>query len=185
MAYDHHVGGKPGACSLLPIEDTMLIPPKRGLGHGCASEAGATLIELSVVVAIVIIVTTLAVPAYQEWTARAELRQATTEVNGALALARVAAMNQNALTTVTVAVVGGRVQVTAVGAGRTLHQPVPMGGAVTGFAGGPVQFSSLGLRVGGGVGNQLITLTNNRGVTYSVLVTPGGKVSWCPQAACP
>ncbi len=170
---------------MLPIEDTMWIPPKRGLGHGCASEAGATLIELSAAVTIVIIVTTLAVPAYQEWTARAALRQATTEVNGALALARVGAMNHNGLTTVTLAVVGGRVQVTAVGVGRTLHWPNPMSGAITGFTGGPVQFNSLGLRVGGGAGPQTITLTNNRGVTYSVVVTPGGKVSWCPQAMCP
>ncbi len=160
----------------------MLISQDRRSGSWCASEAGATLIEIFVTLAIVLIGTLLAIPVYQGWTAKADLRQAVTEVNGTLALARVAAMNRNTGVTVTVVTVGGRVQIQAVG----VTPPTLMRTSITAFTGGPVRFSSLGVRLlPGGTANELITLTNSQGLTYSVIVTPGGKINWCPQATCP
>lgn len=145
------------------------------------AEAGVTLPELTIVVVIIALGAMMATPVYLEWVARAELRQGTVELTSTLSLARMAAMNRNQTTQVDLTLVGSRVQITTGG----LMGPQPMGNSVTGFTGGPVQFSSLGLRLGGGAGDQLITLTNGRGQVYSVRVTPAGKANWCPKSTCP
>jgi hypothetical protein len=58
---------------------------------------------------------------------------------------------------------------------------------VTGLSPAPttVSFTPLGIRSGGGTGNQQIVLTNSKGVSYSLRVTPRGKVDLCLAAACP
>ena len=166
---------------MLPHGMAMSVPNGIRLNSGRISEAGFSLIELMIAIVIMIIGTVIAVPAYNDWAARADLRQAASEVHSVLTLGRVAAMNRNNGVIVTLAMVAGNVQIDTGG----VMPSSTMGNNVTGFAGGPIQFSSLGLRVGGGAGNQLITLANSRGLTYSVVVTPGGKVSWCPQPVCP
>lgn len=151
-----------------------------------SAEAGFTLMELMTVAAIITIGTALAVPSYQQWIARYQLKQAATEINSGLSLSRMAAMNRNTTVAVALAVVGGKVTATFTdGAGAQVMPPATMQHQVTGVAGGPVQFNSLGLRVGGGAGNQTVTVTNIQGLIYSVRITPAGKVNWCPQAACP
>ena len=138
------------------------------------------------VAAIITIGTAMAVPSYQQWIARYQLKQATTELNSELSLSRMAAMNRNTTVTVSLAVATGKVTATITdGTGAQVMPPATMQNQVTGVAGGPIVFNSLGLRVGGGAGNQTVTVTNNNGLTYSIRVTPAGKVNWCPQATCP
>ena len=135
---------------------------------------------------IIALGTALAVPNYVRWNATAQLKQATTEVQGELNLARLSAMNRNRSVTVTATIVNNRVTVTFIdGSGAQVMPPHTMLGLVTGVTGGPIVFSSLGMRVGGGAGNQLITMTNNQALTYSIAVTPAGKSTWCAQATCP
>ncbi len=144
------------------------------------SETGFTLPELVITMAIAVLGWTMALPAYQNWTARTDLKQAVMEVSGGLTYSRMAAMNRNTTVTLTLSIAGGRVQMDTGGVLRTST----MGSGVTAFSGGPISFSSLGLRVGGGVGTQVITLTNRKGLIYSIAVTPGAKVNWCAATTC-
>ncbi len=125
-----------------------------------------------VVLAVVAILAVLAPPAYLDWAARSELRKAITEVSTTLNFSKIAARNRNSTVTVTVQKVGSNVQVSAGG----LVPAISMGTHVTTIVGGgpvAIQFSRLGLLVGGAA--QQVALTNSRGLTYSVAVTPAGK----------
>src|SRR6059036_1523052 len=158
------------------------LSPRRS-ESGWRADAGFTLVELMTVAAIITIGTAMAVPSYQQWIARYQLKQATTEINSELSLSRMAAMNRNTTVTVSLAVASGKVTATITdGTGAQVMPPATMQNKVTGVSGGPIVFNSLGLRVGGGAGNQTVTITNNNGLTYSIRVTPAGKVNWCPQA---
>jgi prepilin-type N-terminal cleavage/methylation domain-containing protein len=66
------------------------------------SKAGITLAEMMVVVAILGILTAVAVPEYLAWSSKAKLRDATALVAGNINLARVGAINQGTNVTVTV-----------------------------------------------------------------------------------
>lgn len=174
-------------------------------------ERGFTLIEIMVAVAIVGIGSALAIPNYQGWIARSEVRQISSEIATNLVLGRMAARNRNAglIATFTKAV-DGRVSVgltvNAVAFGGPVTLPISViGGSmtvvtslgppptvvVTDFASSPagtlgaISFSPQGLRVGGGVGDQTAMFLSNQGTTYSVVVKPSGKVSWCAMAICP
>lgn len=149
---------------------------------------GFTLIELMVAVAIIAIGAAMAVPNFLAWHARYQLRQAATEIQSQLNVARVAAMNRNTVVNVNLALAAGKVQVAAADAtGATVVPSTDMMSAVTGLNPAPVAvaFSPLGTRSGGGAGNQQIRILNNAGTTYTILVTPRGKVSWCPATTCP
>lgn len=168
-----------------PSGAMVCLSPRRSKSS-LRAQAGFTLVELMTVAAIITIGTALAVPSYQQWIARYQLKQATTEVNSELSLSRMAAMSRNTTVTVSLALLSGKVTATFTdGSGAQVMNPHTMGNRVTAVGGGPVVFNSLGLRVGGGVGNQAVTLTNNQGMTYSIRITPAGKVNWCPQAICP
>ena len=139
---------------------------------------GFTLIEVMIAVAIVGILAMVAIPNYLQWNARYQLKQATTELAGSLNLARMAAMNRNLAVTATLALVSGRVNV-----GGALA-PIVLPQAVVAFTGGPtIQFTQQGLS--GAAVNVPVTLTSQQGTTYSVVVTPAGKVNWCTHATCP
>lgn len=143
-------------------------------------QKGFTLIEVMIAVAIVGILAMVAVPNYLQWNARYQLKQATTELAGSLSLARMAAMNRNLAVTVTLALVSGRVNV---GFGGALA-PIVLPQTVVGFTGGPtIQFTQQGLS--GSAADVPLTLTSQQGTTYSMVVTPAGKVNWCAQAMCP
>ncbi len=147
-------------------------------------EGGFTLIEVMVVVAIIGIVSAIAVPNYLQWNSKNQLREAANRIQSQLTFARIAAMNRNTTTTVTFFMAGNLVTVVTTDATGAQILPVEtLMSHVTGFTGGPVLFSSLGVRTGGGLGAQFITVKNDQGLTYSVQVLPGGKTSWCAAPA--
>lgn len=151
-------------------------------------QGGFTLIELMIVVAIVGVTSALAVPSYIDWNARYQLRQAATEIQNQLSVARISAMSRNSVVNVSLVLSGGKVQISAGDAsGASVIPATQMMGTVNGLnpASTAVAFSPLGIRSGGGAGNQQIGISNNRGLSYSVRITPRGKVSWCPAATCP
>ena len=151
-------------------------------------DGGFTLMEVMIVIAIIGLTTALAVPNYIDWNARYQLRQAATEIQGQLSIARISAMSRNSVVTVNLVLNSGTVQVSAGDAsGASVIPATQMMGTVTGLNPGPasVAFSPLGTRSGGGAGNQQISISNSRGLSYSVRVTPRGKVNWCPAATCP
>jgi Tfp pilus assembly protein FimT len=146
------------------------------------------MIEMAIVVAIIGVTSALAVPSYINWNARQQLRQAATEIQNQLSLARISAMSRNSVVNVSFVLSGGKVQFSAGDAsGVSVIPTTEMMSAVTGLNPAPtaVAFSPLGIRSGGGTGNQQIMISNNQGLSYSIRVTPRGKVSWCPAAACP
>jgi type IV fimbrial biogenesis protein FimT len=150
-------------------------------------ESGFTLVELMIVVAIVGIASAIATPNYLRWNARYQLRQAAAEIQSQLALARLSAMNRNSLVSTTLAVSAGRVQLLAVDAnGNQVIPPTQMMASVTGLSPAPasVAFSPLGTRSGGGTANQLIVISNSVGLSYSVQITPRGKIKWCAASTC-
>jgi prepilin-type N-terminal cleavage/methylation domain-containing protein len=153
---------------------------------GKRSQAGFSMLEVLVVAAIMAIAAALGVPNYVRWNAGYQLKQATTELQSSLSLARMVAMNRNTTVTATPALFGGQLTMTFTNAAGTAVLPAATEkvDAVTALAGGPVLFNSMGLRVGGGAGIQTITVTNRYGVTYSIGVTPGGKIRWCASLAC-
>lgn len=164
-------------------------------------ESGFTLIEMMIAVAIIGIGLAIAVPSYFQWNVRYQLRQASSELQSSLLQARMSAKNRNTAMTATFlkaadgtysasfgpavapmsfprSVTGGSIiLVTGVGPPPTT--------AVTDFASsgpgtlGTIQFSQQGLRIAGGVGNQMVTLQSADGTTYSVVVAPSGKINWC------
>lgn len=148
-------------------------------------QAGFTLVELVTVTAIVGILTGLAVPAYNQWIARFQLKQAVSDIQSQLTHARWIAMNRNATVRVALATVSGKVQlnVTDVTGTQQLAPPSTMMGTINGVAGGPVQFSSMGMLANGT--SALIQVSNTKNQTYSVWVNAGGKATWCPKSTCP
>lgn len=151
---------------------------KRELSDG-TGQHGFTLVEVMIVCSIIAIMSMVVAPALVQWNARYQMRQATTELAGSISLARMAALNRNAAVTVTLAMVAGKVNVAFGG----VFPPVTMPDKITGVTGGPLQFTQRGLL--SATANQTVTLTSNQGSTYSVVVTPAGKVNWCPKASCP
>lgn len=139
-----------------------------------------TLIEVMIAVAIVGILAMVAIPNYTQWNARYQLKQGTTELAGSLNLARMAAMNRNLAVTVTLALVSGKVNVDFGGA----LAPILLPQSIIAFTGGPtIQFTQQGLS--GTAAPQTVTLVSQQGTTYSVVVTPAGKVNWCAKTTCP
>jgi type IV fimbrial biogenesis protein FimT len=134
-------------------------------------QAGFSLVEVLIVVGIMGIAAAMAVPNYIQWSARSQLKQAATELQGSLNLARMAAMNRNASVTMNLALSGA--QWTADFGGVIPPFTMPIGITTTAAT---VRFNSLGLLVG--VGGPIL-LSNGSSQTYSVGITPGGRTRWC------
>ncbi len=198
------------ACHLRDGNGAMGVPRPNGVDRPLGRnprEGGFTLIEIMIVVAIIGVVSAIAVPSYVQWNARYELRQATSELQTNLLLARMSARNRNtAMTATLIKAVDGTYSATFGGtlAPITLPRSVTGGSmilvssvgpppttTVTDFATsspgilGTIMFSQQGVRVAGGVGTQTVTLQSYQGMTYSVAVAPSGKVNWCTMASCP
>lgn len=141
---------------------------------------GFTLIEISVILVIVTVAVMMAGPSFLRMVSGTGLKQGSVELSSFLKLARTAAMGRNQTVVVTMNLVAGSVQYSSGG----VFQPQTLAEEVVAFTGGPISFNSLGLRQGGGNANQLITLTDEEGTVYSIVVTPGGRVNWCKQTTC-
>jgi type IV fimbrial biogenesis protein FimT len=198
------------ACPLRDGNGAMGVPRPnrvdRPLGRN-PREGGFTLMEIMIVVAIIGITSAIAVPSYVQWNARYQLRQATSELQTNLLLARMSAKNRNtAMTATLIKAADGTYSATFGGTLAPITFPKSVTGGsmilvtsvgppptttVTDFAAsspgilGTIMFSQQGVRVAGGVGTQTVTLQSAQGVTYSVAVAPSGKVNWCTKASCP
>ena len=151
-------------------------------------ESGFTLIEVMIVVAIIGLSATLAIPSYIGWLARVQLKDVAETINTQLVMGRFAAMNRNSTVTVTVAAVPSQVNITATDASGApaFVAPTISASHVTAVGGVTTfQFNSMGLRADNGGVDQLLTVNNDTGLIYSVLVTGGGKARWCPKSTCP
>lgn len=165
------------------------------------TERGFTLIEVMIVVAIIGIAAALAGPSYTDWMARSQLREAISEVQHQLALARITAMSRNTSVTVTLTLANGSMGISTanaatgavISATQTMNTPHVMTLNIgpspgwTAVATTAVSFNSMGMRVGGpgAAANQELALVNTRGVQYALKVTPRGIANWCPDAVCP
>jgi prepilin-type N-terminal cleavage/methylation domain-containing protein len=166
---------------LAPLCIAMCVHSRHACRPTLQRAGGFTLVEVMTVSAVISILTMVAMPAYQQWNSRYQLRQATEEVAGNLKLARMAAMSRGSTVAVTLAVVGGKGTLSTGG----VLPPVTLSDGVAGVTPTTVTFSQLGLRVGGGAGSQLIQLTSKSGTVYSVAVAPSGKVNSCKTSSCP
>ena len=146
------------------------------------NQAGFTLIELMIAVAILTVGASLAIPEFLRWHALSQLRQATSEIATQLTLARMAGMSRNRSVDVTVQKSGGVVHISAVSpsSGMVVIKDTSFPTRVTSVIGSPVMvsFSSMGVRTGGGTGTQMIGLCDTYGRQYSVSIIPSGKVNW-------
>ncbi len=159
---------------------------------------GFTLVEMMAVVGIMAIAAMLMAPNFVAMKQRYQLKQALIELQTNLNLTRMVAMSRNTTVTMTLAVVTGRVTATFTPQGTTSANCLAtnslcvlptfiMHRDVTGLVTGPtaITFSSLGLLVGGGAVNQVITLSNVRGDRMDIQITPAGKSRWCSTSPCP
>jgi type IV pilus assembly protein PilA len=173
---------------------------KRQKAGLASSEAGFTLVETLIVLAIIGIAGLIALPNYLVWQSRSELRQAVTEVQNQLLLARMAAFSRNAPVTVAISLANGAVltattnaatgaQVLASTSVRLPHVvdlKVGPSAAWTSAATANVSFNSRGMRSGGPgpTLNQELAMVNDQGVQFAMKVTPRGIVNWCQDSVC-
>ena len=190
----------------------MKIADKPAGTRAAWSEAGFSMIELTIVLVIIGLITAIAVGYYTTAVPQARLRDATTELNSTFNVARIMAMSQNATITIKLNGSSSSISGTAVSLTGSYASPItmtttrtvsgsesvvsttPLNGEVTQLVMSPgigspvkawVQFNSRGMRVGGGATtNQLVTLTNTQGRVYSVVVAPSGKAKWCMTSSC-
>jgi type IV fimbrial biogenesis protein FimT len=163
-------------------------------------ETGFTLIETLIVVAIIGIAALIALPNYLVWQSRSELRQAVTEVQNQLLLARMSALSRNAPVTVAISITNGAVQTTTTNAAtgvqimgsfsvrlpHVVDLKVGPSASWTSAATVNVSFNSMGMRSGGPgpTLNQELAMVNDKGVQFAMKVTPRGIVNWCQDSVC-
>lgn len=169
-------------------------------GRFCSNQVGFTLIETLIVVAIIGIAGLIGLPNYLVWQSRSELRQAVTEVQNQLLLARMAALSRNTPVTVAISLSNGAVQTavtnTATGvqvmAALSVQLPHVVDlktGPSAAWASVPtasVSFNSMGMRTGGPgpTLNQELAMVNDKGLQFALKVTPRGVVNWCQDSVC-
>lgn len=178
------------------------------------TEAGITLIETLVVVAIIGVLVGIAIPNYLDWNRKYKLKDAVGLVHSNMGMARLNAINQNATATVTVTQAATTDPVTVAFTGisglttLTLDSEVSLSNATGASVGSGVnspqtiQFSSMGLRLNTGSGNnvcisntgasvacgsntsQVFNFKNSLGINYRIVVSSTGKMSWCYTSSC-
>jgi Tfp pilus assembly protein FimT len=139
------------------------------------------------VVSLIGIAAAMMVPNYLQMNERSVMKQAASELHAQINVARMNAMNLNTTVNVNLAMSGGYVTATFTNAGGgEVMEPKVLRRDIIGFTGATqVRFNSLGLRLGGGAGNQTITLQSRNGLNYEIQVTPAGRARWCSKSPCP
>lgn len=151
-----------------------------------ARQAGFTLIEVMIAVAIIGISAALALPNFTQWYVQTQLRQTTAEIASQLTLARMTGMSRNRSMDVIVTDSGGVVSVSSVlSTGGAVIKGTTFPTHVKSVVGSPVtvSFSSMGVRTSGGFGVQTIGLCDTYGRQYSVTIIASGKVNWSPNTS--
>jgi Tfp pilus assembly protein FimT len=145
-----------------------------------------------IVVGIIGISSAIAVPSYIEWNARYVLRQAIADLASNLTMARISARNRNIAVVSTLTLVGNTVTMTTTNVPGTVVviPPVTFPPSIIDVRDAAnanpvtIAFTPLGIQ-GAGTSPLPALITNNRGLTYSVFVTPSGRVNWCVKVTCP
>lgn len=189
----------------------MRMAKKRGW---LKTEAGFTLTEVMVVVAIIGILTAFAIPNYLDWSKKYKLKDAVGLIHANLNMARMNAINQNTTATVTVTQASATSPVTVTFSGisglspLTFDSEVSLSNASNQSVGAGVtspqsiQFNTMGMRVNSGspgnvcisntgavatcgsTTNQALNFKNTSGYNYRIVVTSTGKASWCYTSSC-
>lgn len=187
---------------------------KRGIIVRLGSVQGFTLMEMMIVVAIIGALSAIAIPNYLDWNRKYKLKDAVALVHGNMGMARMNAINQNVVATVTVTQASATAPVTVAFTGvsglstLTLDSAVSLTNATGATVGSGVsspqsiQFNSMGLWVNSGNANNLcisntgagvacgsataqaLNFKNTKGINYRIVVLPTGKISWCYASAC-
>lgn len=165
------------------------------------NEEGFTLLEMMIVVAIIGVTATLGVTNFGVWKARADLKAAVTTMQNELTVARMMAMNRNIPVAVTITVAPTVLTVTTANANTAAvlatsnHSISHVANVFNQLAPGPppvfvqvptttIMFNSLGMRLPETGGNQVIAISNDRGMQYTLRVTPRGSAAWCASIYC-
>ena len=166
-----------------------------------AASQGFTLVELMIVVAIIAILTILAIPNFVEWMQNSKTRTTADSIQNGLRYAQSQAITLNRQTTFAATASGWTVDYIANSAAASEDtQPHPLQVSPAGLfdntaiapgAGDPavIAFSSLGRTLGGATAagpfavlaaNASFTVSNPKGTrSLKVFVTPAGKVNMC------
>ena len=162
-------------------------------------ESGFSLIEVMIVTGIIGLMAALIVPAYIQWIASYELRQGVVEIASTLTMARMSAKNRNIAVVSTLTLTGSTVTMVTTNVAGTVQIAPPItfprniidvrDAATLDTAPIPppvtIAFTPLGLQ-GQPTSPLPVRIRNNAGLAYSVVVTPAGKVNWCPRVTpCP
>ncbi len=171
-------------------------------------QQGFTLVETITVVAIVAVMGAMALPAFSRMMARTEVQKAARDIAATLQTSRLLAMNLNVTVSVLPALQAGQEGQTLAVNVLNANTNTPLVNGITGAvistglqtkgvnitsitnAGGgvatPAAFNQQGLLAPIGAPGVVWIIQNvPQNVTYSVTVTPGGRVRWCELAVAP
>ena len=155
-------------------------------------QKGITMIEMMVVLAIVGVLVTIAIPNYQAWVSDQNLRSSMVQLAGDLQIARMTAINRNAPITVSFAPADSPYTIFVDTARDLTYDGIeevlpnlrrkPLNARVTisqvDFNGGQAfLFNGRGMRGSPTAGNALVVLQNDRGKQYQINVTLVGDVN--------